>query len=105
MKVELNQNNFKKKVLKSKKPVLVDFWAEWCMPCKIIEPAIEVIADEYKGKLKVCSLNIDKARQIAIDYGIMSIPFLGIFKNGELVDNIVGAVSKDVIEEKIKDYL
>ncbi len=85
--------------------VLVDFWAEWCMSCKMIEPVVDEIAKEDNGKLKICSLNVDHARQIASDYGIMSIPFLEIFKDGQLVNNVIGAVSKEAIVNKGNPFL
>ncbi len=102
MKIEINDNNFKEEVLNSELPVLVDFWAEWCMPCKMLEPTINEIAEEYNGKVKVCSLNVDNARKTASEYNIMSIPTLAFFKDGKLVDNSVGALPKEAIVEKIK---
>ena len=105
MEIEVNDANFKKEVLESELPVLVDFGAEWCMPCKMVKPIVKEIAGEYEGKLKVCKVNVDQAQTAASTYGIMSIPFLGIFKNGELVDAIIGAVPKTAIEEKIKPFI
>jgi thioredoxin 1 len=105
MEVKVNDSNFKKEVLESNIPVLVDFWADWCGPCKMITPAVEEIAKEYQGKLKVCKVNVDEARQTAANYGIMSIPTLIIHKDGKVMEQIVGAVSKSVIEEKIKPYV
>ena len=92
--IKLNETNFDQEVLKSDIPVLVDFWADWCMPCKMISPVIEEIAREYDGKFKVCKLNVDDAQAIAANYEVMSIPTLIIFKNGEVVDKITGAVPK-----------
>ena len=103
--IELNDTNFKKEVLDSDLPVLVDFWAEWCGPCRMIAPVVEEIANEYQGKLKVCKLNVDEAPNITSCYGIMSIPTLAIFKNGKLVDKIVGALPKSDLETTIKQYI
>ena len=105
MKVEVNDGNFSQEVLNSDIPVLVDFWAEWCMPCKMIEPVVNEIAAEYEGKLKVCSLNVDEARRTASEYSIMSIPTLAIFKGGQVVDKIVGALPKDAITGKLAELL
>lgn len=101
MKIEVNDGNFRQEVLESNIPVLVDFWAEWCMPCKMVEPIVDEINKEYDGKLKVCSLNVDEGRKTAGDYNIMSIPTLAIFKDGKLVDKSIGALHKDAIVEKI----
>lgn len=84
MEVKLTDANFKQEVLESDVPVLVDFWAEWCMPCRMIAPIVEEIAEEYQGKLKVCRLNVDEAPKTSFEYGIMSIPTLAIFKNAEM---------------------
>jgi thioredoxin 1 len=102
---EVNEANFKQEVLDSPIPVLVDFWAEWCVPCKMIEPFVEEIAKEKAGKLKVVRINVDDNQNIAIQYGIMSIPTLLIFSNGKVVEQIVGAVPKRVIESKIEKLL
>jgi thioredoxin 1 len=102
---EVNEASFKQEVLDSPIPVLVDFWAEWCVPCKMIEPFVEEIAKEKVGKLKVVRINVDDNQNIAIQYGIMSIPTLLIFSNGKVVEQIVGAVPKRVIESKIEKLL
>ncbi|MGB9793774.1 thioredoxin [Caldisericum exile] len=103
--MEVNETNFREEVLDSPIPVLVDFWAEWCVPCKMIEPIILELEREYAGKLKVVRVNVDENQNLAVEYGIMSIPTLGIFVNGLMVDQIVGAVPKRVIIEKLKRYL
>jgi thioredoxin 1 len=103
--ININDSNFKQEVLEEVLPVLVDFWSVWCGPCLRLAPAIEQIAKEYKGKLKVCKLNVDDGPNTASSYGIMSIPTLAIFKNGEVVDRIVGALPKAEIETVIKKYI
>ena len=105
MEIKVDDANFKQEVLESDIPVLVDFWAEWCAPCRMVAPAIEEIAKEYDGKLKVCKLNVDEASATASEYGIMSIPTLAVFKNGQVVDKLIGVVPKPQIEEKIKPYI
>jgi len=101
----INDNNFKQEVLEEDLPVLVDFWAEWCGPCRMIAPVVEQIAKEYKSKLKVCKLNVDEAPATASSYGIISIPTLAIFKNGKVADKIVGALPKAKLETKIKKHV
>jgi len=105
MEIRVNDENFKQEVLESDLPTLVDFWADWCMPCRMVAPVVEEIAREYQGKLKVCKLNVDEARNTASNYGIMSIPTLAIFKNGKVADKIVGALPKTELEKAIKPYL
>jgi len=93
----VTDQNFEKEVLKAEVPVLVDFWAAWCGPCKVIAPIIDEIAEELEGKVKVCKINVDENPITPGKYGIRAIPTLIIFKNGEPIDVIVGAVSKSVI--------
>tara|TARA_B100000676_G_scaffold311112_1_gene379851 strand:+ start:633 stop:956 length:324 start_codon:yes stop_codon:yes gene_type:complete len=103
--IELNDSNFENEVVKSDLPVLVDFWAEWCGPCKMIAPSVEKISEEYSDKLKVGKLDVDSNPNISSTFGIRSIPTLLIFKNGTPVDQIVGAVSKDAISSKVDNHI
>jgi thioredoxin 1 len=100
--VTLEDGTFDKEVLKSDIPVLVDFWAVWCGPCKAIAPAVDELAKEYKGKLKVAKLDIDNHQQVPQQYGIRSIPTLLLFKGGRVVDTIIGAVPKSKLVESVK---
>ena len=103
--VELTEQDFDEKVLSSDQPVLVDFWAEWCGPCHMIAPAIEEVAAEYKGKVMVGKLNVDQHPGIAARYGIRSIPSILLFKDGQVSDQLVGAVPKAKITNIIKRAL
>lgn len=103
--LHLTEKNFNEEVIKSHIPVLVDFWAEWCMPCKKIAPIVDEVAKEYSGKIKVAKLNVDEGQSIASKYGIMSIPTLLIFKDGKAVDQAVGFLSKQQLKERIEDNL
>jgi len=98
-------DNFDAEVLKSDKPVLVDFWATWCAPCRAIAPSVEELAKTYDGKVKVGKLNIDEQQGVAQQYGIRSIPTLLVFKGGKVVGQIVGAVPKSRIEDALKKAL
>ncbi len=97
--------NFEAEVVNSDLPVLVDLWAIWCGPCKMIGPIVEELAEEYDGKLKVGKLDVDANQQTAIKYGVRSIPTVLIFKNGEVKETIIGAVPKSVFVEKLKSVL
>ena len=105
MALEFTDSNFEALALKSDKPVIVDFWAEWCGPCKMIGPAVEEIAKEYDGKAVVGKLNVDENPQVASKYGIRSIPTILYIKNGEVVDKQVGAVAKNLIVQKLQAQL
>ncbi len=103
--IEFTDANFEQEVLKADVPVLVDFWAVWCGPCKMIAPFVQEIANEYEGKAKVGKVDVDNNPQVAMTYGIRSIPTLLIFKGGKVVDQIVGAVPKNTITSKIEGQL
>jgi thioredoxin 1 len=105
MEVNLTDSNFKDEVLKSEKPFLVDFWAEWCGPCKMVSPAVSQLAEELKDHLRVGKLNVDENPQTTQDYSVFSIPSLKVFKNGKVIGEIVGAAPKPVIEQKLKSIL
>ncbi|MBF0388264.1 MAG: thioredoxin [Candidatus Omnitrophica bacterium] len=100
--VKITADNFAAEVLKSNIPVLVDFWAEWCGPCKMVLPIMDSIAVEMAGVVKVCKVNVDECQELAADFNVMSIPTLIIFKGGKAVDQMVGAVPKTKIIEKLK---
>ena len=105
LEVEVNENNFKQEVLESTIPTLVDFWAPWCMPCRMLVPIIEKLAEENVGKLKVCRLNTDENQNIAAQYGIQGIPTLIVFKKGEEVGRTVGVMPKEKLQEKLDPIL
>ncbi len=103
--VEVNDANFQTEVISSDKPVLVDFWAVWCGPCKMIAPIVEEMAKEFDGKLKVTKMDVDANPRTAMQYGIRSIPTLMIFKGGQVVEQIVGAVPKRHLQDKLTPHL
>ena len=102
---EFTSANFEKEVLQSEIPVLVDFWAEWCGPCRMIGPIVDELGKELAGQLKVGKLNVDHEGSIAMQYGIRNIPTILVFKNGEIVDKIVGAIPKPMLMNKIQPHL
>jgi thioredoxin 1 len=103
--LEVNDANFDQEVLKSEQPVLVDFWAIWCGPCKAIAPIVDGLAATYAGKLKVAKVNVDQNGATPSRYGIRGIPTLLFFKGGKIADQVVGYVAQDVIEEKVKKLI
>jgi thioredoxin 1 len=103
--MEITDANFQQEVINSEIPVLLDFWAVWCGPCKMIAPFVEEIANEYDGKIKVGKVDVDSNPQTAMNYGIRSIPTLLIFKGGKMVDQIIGAVPKKTITSKLEMHL
>jgi len=105
MEINVNDKNFKKEVLESDTPVLVDFWAEWCGPCRMVGPVVEELAEEFKGKIKVAKMNVDESRQTPARFGIRNIPTLILFKGGEVAQTIIGAQPKSYLEEALKKLL
>ena len=105
MAIEVNDNNFDEIVLKSDKPVIVDFWAEWCGPCRMVGPIVEEIGEEYKEKAVVVKVDVDSNPGISAKYGIRNIPTILYFKNGEIVDKQVGAVPKSNLVSKLEAIL
>jgi thioredoxin 1 len=103
--VTITDDNFEEEVLKSDKPVLIDFWATWCGPCRIIAPIVEEMATEYEGKAKIGKLDVDSNQQTSIKYGVRSIPTLLLFKDGELKETIIGAVPKAHLVDKLQSVL
>ena len=103
--IEFSDQSFDSSVLESDVPVLIDFWAVWCGPCKAIAPIIEEIANDYDGKVKVGKVDVDNNNQVAMKYGIRSIPTLLLFKGGEVVDQVIGNVGKESIESMLNKAL
>ena len=102
MEIVLTEQNFETEVLQSDKPVLIDFWAPWCGPCRMLAPAVTQIAEEYAGKAKVCKVNVDDGPGLARQFGIVSIPTVLVFKNGQLTDTLVGLRPKTELEALLK---
>lgn len=105
MAIEINDANFEASVLKSEIPVLVDFWAPWCGPCRAVAPIVEELASEYTGKITVAKMNVDESQSVPSKYGIRAIPTLILFKNGEVLEQITGAVAKENIQAVIDKSL
>jgi len=105
MAVEITDANFEQVALKSEKPVVVDFWAAWCGPCRAIAPSIDELAKEYEGRAVVGKVDVDSNDQIPVKYGIRNIPTVLFFKNGELADKVVGGAPKSTFEDKLKALL
>ena len=103
--VPVTDSTFKQEVLESSVPVLVDFWAPWCGPCRMVAPVVDEIAQQYEGKVKVVKINTDDNPSVATQYGIRSIPTLMIFKGGERVDMVVGAVPKSTLSNTLEKHL
>ncbi len=101
MAIEATDANFDE-LINSDKPVLVDFWAEWCGPCKMIGPVVEQLAGEYEGRAIIAKMDVDQNAQVPAKFGIRSIPTLMVFKNGQLIDKVIGAVPKNVLEQKLQ---
>jgi len=104
MALQITDESFKE-IIKGDKPIVVDFWAEWCGPCKMVGPVIEELANEYEGKAIIGKMNVDENDEVAGEYGIRSIPTILFFKNGELKDKQIGATPKKLLEEKLKAIL
>ena len=102
---EITDANFEEIVLKSDKPVLVDFWATWCGPCRMVSPIVDELAEDFEGKAIVGKVNVDDNSAVPSEYGIRNIPALLVFKNGEIVDKVIGAVPKNVLAEKLEAQL
>jgi thioredoxin 1 len=107
MSAEVNVTNatFKQEVLEATVPVLADFWAEWCVPCRMVSPVLEKLAEEHKGKLKVAKINVDQESDLAAKYNIVSIPTILLFHQGEIAKQQIGAAPRKVLEEMVKEYL
>ncbi|MBF0384934.1 MAG: thioredoxin [Candidatus Omnitrophica bacterium] len=100
--LHFDEGSFQKEVMESPVPVLVDFWAEWCGPCRMMGPVIDQVAEEMSGKIKVGKINVDEAQQLASQFNVMSIPTLILFKNGKVAEQFVGAMPKEALLNKIK---
>lgn len=102
MEIKITKDNFEEVVLKSEKPVLIDFWADWCGPCRMLSPVIKDIAEEYENEYTVGKVNVDEEGELSVRFGVMSIPMLVVIKNGEVVNSSVGFMSKSEVLELLK---
>ena len=105
MLIDISDQNFEEEVLKSTLPVMVDLWAPWCAPCRMVAPVVERLAEKYDKRFKFCRLNVDENPQTASKYGIMSIPTLMFFKDGKVVETVTGAVPERVLQPKVEELL
>lgn len=103
--ITLTDQNFENEVKESQIPILVDFWAEWCAPCRMVAPVLDELAEEFDGKVKIGKLNVDQNRSVAAQYGVMSIPTLILFNKGELVEQMVGAQPKENLQKVMQSAL
>ena len=101
MVADISDQNFETEVIKSNLPVVVDLWAPWCGPCRMVGPVVEKLAEQYQGKVKFCKLNVDENQQTAAKYSVMSIPTLLFFKDGQVADTVIGAVPEQVLKPRI----
>ena len=100
--IEITNANFEKEIINSEKPAIVDFWAPWCMPCKMIASTLDEIADDYRGKINVAKINVDDSPELATELSVMNIPSLIFFKDGKEVERLIGVNTKEYIEKKIE---
>lgn len=103
--IVITKDNFNSEILESDKTVLIDFWAPWCGPCRMLAPVIDELAEEFDGKAKICKVNTDEVQDLAVEYGVRSIPTLLFFKDGEIKETLIGAQSKAAIADKINSLL
>lgn len=103
--LQVTDGNFDEEIVKADIPAMVDFWAEWCGPCKMVGPTVEALAKEYEGKIKIAQMNVDENRETPAKFGIRNIPTLILFKNGEVAQTIIGAQTKSHLEEELKKLL
>lgn len=103
--ITLNEDNFDERVGKAAGPILIDFWAAWCAPCKVVAPSLEALADEMEGRANVAKVDVDSNGDLANRFGIRSIPTLMVFKNGKVVDQLIGAAPKDQIQRMVEKHL